>query len=100
MPRCYQEYLALGKGICAKISFKEYIYCKYGFWPKNADESSFERNKSSIDEPSCSTQRKEEYEKTKFQATSKPSIYHFFMRLFGSSPSRVSKGLDLNATKN
>ena len=48
MPRCYQEYLALGKNICADMYFKEYIYFKYGFWPKNVDDHFFKSRKKSI----------------------------------------------------
>ena len=55
MPCYYQEYLALGKKICADISFKEYIYFQYGFQPKDVDEHSFNSNKPSMEEPSCST---------------------------------------------
>ena len=54
MSCCYQEYLALGKKICAYIYFKEYIYFHYVFLVKDVDYNSFESSKSSIEEPSCS----------------------------------------------
>ena len=31
MSHCYEDYLALGKNICANLSFGDYIYFKYGF---------------------------------------------------------------------
>ena len=37
----YEDYLALGRNICANLSFGDYIYFKYGFWPKNDDENYF-----------------------------------------------------------
>ena len=33
MPRCYKDYLTLGKNIGGVMTFKEYVYLKYGFWP-------------------------------------------------------------------
>ena len=63
MPCCYQEYLALGKKICADISFKEYIYFQYGFWPKDVDHNYFKRSESSIEEPSCSNYVSKEEER-------------------------------------
>ena len=83
MPRCYQENIALGKDICANISFKEYIYFKYGFWPKHVDEHSFKNIKPSMKDPSCSTslnkQGKEEIQ-----------------RYFGSRKSKEEKDETLN----
>ena len=55
IPHCYQEYLALGKEICANIYLKEYIYFKYGFYPKHVDDHSLNSKKPSMEEPSCST---------------------------------------------
>ena len=50
MSRYYQEYLALGKDICANISVKEYIYFKYGIKPNHVDENYFKRIKPSMEE--------------------------------------------------
>ena len=30
MPHCYEDYLALGRNICANLSFGDYIYFNYG----------------------------------------------------------------------
>ena len=35
MPHCYKDYLAYGTNICANLYFGDYIYLKYGFWPKH-----------------------------------------------------------------
>ena len=45
MSWCYQEYLTLGKDICAVMAFKDYIYLSYGFLPKVVDEESLKSNK-------------------------------------------------------
>ena len=39
MPHYYKDYLALGRNICANLSFGDYIYFKYGFWPKHDYEN-------------------------------------------------------------
>ena len=95
MPCCYQGYLALGKEICANISFKEYSYFKYGFWPMNVDEHSFKINKPSIEEPSCSTSlRKEGKEGMKGEDSTNPSTCSSIIRLFGFSSRRISTSDD------
>ena len=48
LPHHYKEYLALGEGICKSIPFKYNFYCRFGFEPKNVDDSSFKSSKSSI----------------------------------------------------
>ena len=55
LPHHYEEYLALGEEILKSIPFKEYFYCRFGFEPKDVYDYSFKRNKSSLEEPSCST---------------------------------------------
>ena len=76
MPRCYQEYLELGKDICVAMNFKDYVYIEYGFWPQNVDENSFKRIKESIEEPSYSTSlSKEEEEGTKGEDSSKIHLH-------------------------
>ena len=79
MSHCYEDYLALGRNICASLSFRDYIYFKYGFWPKHYYENSFKIRNPSREEPSCSTSlRKEEEEGTKGEDSSKPSAYSRF----------------------
>ena len=86
MPRCYKDYLTLGKNIGGVMTFKEYVYLKYGFWPQNLDDNSFKRRKLSIKEPSCSTYlSKEEEEGTKGQDSSNPSACSCIMRMFSFS---------------
>ena len=64
------------------------------------DEHSFKRNKSSIEEPSCSTYlSKEEERGTKGGDSSKPSTSSNIMRLFGFSSNRYSKSCDMSTTK-
>ena len=41
MSHCYEDYLALDRNICANLSFGDYIYSKYGFWPKYDYENYF-----------------------------------------------------------
>ena len=83
-PRHYQEYLALGNEICKDISFKDYFYCIFGFWPKRANEDMLKKNRPLGREMGCSTtqNRKEEGKGTKGQGLPKPSIYWSFMRSF------------------
>ena len=84
MPHYYEDYLALGRNICANLSFRDYIYFKYGFWPKHDYEHSFNIRNPSREEPSCSTSlRKEEEEGTKGEDSSKPSAYSRFKSFFG-----------------
>ena len=86
MPHYYEDYLALGRNICANLSFGDYIYFKYGFWPKHDYDNYFKSIKLSIEEPICSTSlRKEEEEGTKGKDSSKPSAYSRFKSLFGFS---------------
>ena len=74
LPQHYKEYLPLGEDIYKSIPFKEYFYCRFGFEPKNVDDSSFKSSKSSIEEPSCSTSlSNEEEEGTKSEESSNPS---------------------------
>ena len=47
MPHYYENYLALGRNICANLSFRDYIYFKYGFWPKHDYEHYFKISKPS-----------------------------------------------------
>ena len=44
MSHCYEDYLALGRNICANLSFGDYIYFKYGFWPKHDYDNYFKRS--------------------------------------------------------
>ena len=100
MPRCYQEYLTLVKDICASMTYKDYVYIMYGFWPQNVDEYSFKRNIPSIEEPSCSTSLSKYYEQgTKGEDSSKSSTCSRFMSLFGFSSNRASKGCDMSTNK-
>ena len=55
MPCCYKEYVASVKIIDAVMTFKEYVYLKYGFGHNNFDENYFKSIKVSIEEQSCST---------------------------------------------
>ena len=100
MPCCYKEYLTLGNTIGAVMTFKDYVYIKYGFWPQNVDEHSFKRRKESIEEPSRSTSlNKEEEEGTKGEDSSKPSACSRFMSLFGFSSNIASKCCDKSTNK-
>ena len=45
MPDCYEEYLALGKDICAAMNFKDYVYLSYGFWLKDVYQEAFKNRK-------------------------------------------------------
>ena len=84
MSHCYEDYLALGRNICANLYFGDYIYFKYGFWPKHYYENSFKSSKLSREEPSCSNSlRKEEEDGTKGEYSSKPSSCSRFKGLFG-----------------
>ena len=86
MPCYYKEYLTLLKTIGAVMTFKEYAYLMYGFWPQNVDYNFFKRRNSSIEDPSCSTSlSKEEEEGTKGEDSSKPYVCSIFMSLFGFS---------------
>ena len=97
MPCCYKEYLALGKKICADITFKEYIYFQYGFCPKYVDENSFNIIQSSMEEPSCSNYVSEEEEKeSKREDAVEPFVGPTIMRLFGCSSRRYSKSGDMS----
>ena len=100
MSHCYKDYLALGRNICANLSFGDYIYFKYGFWPKHDYEHSFNISKPSREEPSCSTSpRKEEEEGTKGEDSSKPSAYSIFKSLFGFSSNRYYEYCDMSTPK-
>ena len=97
MPSCYKEYLTLGKRICAKITFKEYIYFQYGFWPKDVDDNTFNISWSSMEEPSCSNYVSEEEEKeAKREDAAEPSIGPTIIRLFGCYSRRYSKSGDMS----
>ena len=41
MSHCYEDYLALGRNICANLYFGDYIYFTYGFQPKHDYENYF-----------------------------------------------------------
>ena len=100
MPRCYEEYLALGKKICANIDFGEYIYFKYGFWNKHVNERSFKSIKPSREKLSCSTSlSKEEEEGTKGEDSSDTSKCSRFMRFFGFYSNKDSKHCEMSTTK-
>ena len=43
IPCYYKEYLTLLKTIGAVMTFKEYAYLMYGFWPQNVDYNFFKR---------------------------------------------------------
>ena len=74
----------MGEDICKSIPFKDYFYFKFLFEPKNLDDYSFKRNKSSIEEPSCSASlSNEEEEGTKSEESSNPSACSIIMRFFG-----------------
>ena len=73
LPHHYKEYLSLGEVICKSIPFKDYFYCKFWFEPTNVDDYSFKSNKSSIEEPSCSTSlSNEEEEERKSEESPNP----------------------------
>ena len=100
MSHCYEDYLDLGRNICANLSFRDYIYFKYGLWPKHDYDHYFNISKPSKDEPSCSTSlRKEEEEGTKGEDSSKPSAYSRFQSLFGFSSNKDSKYCDMSTNK-
>ena len=75
----------MGKKIYENISFGEYVYFKYRFYPKSVNENSFKSKKSSIEEPSCFTSVSKEEEGTKGEDSSKPYVCSIFMSLFGFS---------------
>ena len=90
MPHCYEDYLALGRNICANLSFWNYIYFKYGFCPKHDYDNYFKSSKLSKEEPICyNSLRKEEEERTKVEYSSKPSTCSRLKSLFGF-PSKVA----------
>ena len=90
-PHHYEEYLDLGKEICKSIHLKEYFYCIFGFEPKNLDDFSFKSDKSSIEEPSCSTSlSNEEEEERKSEESSNPYVCSRIPILFGFYSRRVS----------
>ena len=100
MSHCYEDYLNLGRNICANLSFRDYIYFKYGFWTKHDYEHSFKSIKLSREEPSCSNSlRKEEEDITKGDDSSKPSVCSLFKSLFGFSSNRDSKYCDMSTAK-
>ena len=83
LPHHYEEYISLGKVICKSIPFKDDFYCRFGFEPKNVDDYSFNRNKSSIEEQSCSTSlSNEEEEGTKSEVSSNPSACSSILTFF------------------
>ena len=89
MPHCYEDYIDLGRNICENLSFREYIYFKYGFYPKYDYDNFFKSSNPSREEPSCSTSlRKEEEEGTKGEDSSKPSAYSRFKSLFSFSSNK------------
>ena len=95
LPYHYKEYLALGEGICKSIPFKYNFYCRFGFEPKNVDDSSFKSSKSSIEEPSCSTSlSNEEEEESKSEESSNPSACLSILRFFGFSSRILSTSND------
>ena len=100
MAHYYEDYLALGRNICANLYFGDYIYFKYGFWPKHDYENSFKISNPSREELSCSTSlKKEEEEGTKGEDSSKPSAYSRFKILFVFSSNNASKYCDMSTTK-
>ena len=100
MSHYYGDYLNLGRDICAKLFFRDYIYFKYGFWTKHDYEHSFKISNLSIEEPSCSNSlRKEEEDRTKGEDSSKPSPCSRFKSLFDFSSNRYSKYFDMSTTK-
>ena len=100
MSHCYEDYLALGRNICANLYFGDNIYLNYGFQPKNYYENYFNISKPSREESSCSTSpRKEEEEGTKGEDSSKPSAYSRFKSLFFFSSNRDSEYCDMSTPK-
>ena len=84
MPHYYEDYLALGRNICANLSFRDYIYFTYGFQLKHDYENYFKSSKLSKEEPICSNSlRKEEEDRTKGEYSSKPSTCSRLKSLFG-----------------
>ena len=101
MSHYYEDYLDLGRNICANLYFGDYIYFKYGFWPKHYYENSFKRNKLSREEPifSTSLRKEEEEEGTKGEYSSKPSAYSRFKSLFGFSSNIDYEYCDMSTPK-
>ena len=100
MSHCYEDYLDLGRNICANLSFGDYIYFKYGLWPKHDYDNSFNSINPSREEPSCSTSlRKEEEKGTKGEDSSNPSACSRFKSLFGFSSNKASKYCDMSTNK-
>ena len=100
MSHCYEDYLDLGRNICANLSFRDYIYFKYGLWTKHDYDHSFKSSKLSREEPSCSNSlRKEEEDITKGEDSSKPSTCSRFKSWFGFSSNRYSKYCDMSTNK-
>ena len=73
MSHCYEDYLALGRNICANLYFGDYIYFKYGFQPKHYYENYFKSSKLSKEEPICFNSLRKEEDITKGEYSSKPS---------------------------
>ena len=101
MSHCYEDYLALGRNICANLYFEDYIYFKYGFQPKNYYEHSFNISNPYREEPSFSTslRKEEEEEGTKGEDSSKPSAYSRFKSFFCFYWNRDSKYCDMSTPK-
>ena len=100
MSHCYEDYLDLGRNICANLYFRDYIYFKYGFWTKNYYEHYFNSSNQSREEPSCSNSlRKEEEDRTEGEYSSKPSACSRFKSLFGFSSNRSSKYCEMSTNK-
>ena len=82
MPHHYEE--SCLQSICKSIPFKEYFYCRFGFEPKDVYYYFFNRNKSSLEEPSYSTSlSNEEEEWIKSEDSSNPSTCSSIMKFFG-----------------
>ena len=100
MPRCYEDYLDLGRNICANLSFRDYLYFTYGFQLKHDYENYFKSTKLSKEEPICSNSlRKEEEDRTKGEYSSKPSTCSRLKSLFGFPSKGASKYGDMSTTK-
>ena len=101
MPHYYEDYLALGRNICANLSFGDYIYFKYGFWTKHDYDHSFNISNPYREEPSFSTslRKEEEEEGTKGEDSSNPSACSRFKSLFGFSSNKDSKYCDMSTNK-
>ena len=100
LPHHYKEYLSLGEVICKSIPFKDYFYLRFVFEPNNVHYYSFKSNKSSIEEPNCSTSlSNEEEEGTKSEDSSNPSACLSIMRFFGFYSRRVSEINDNSTIK-